>query len=148
MTFIAELRSSLLTLLTDPQNLIGGNLLGTYTDLKKKTIPAIWTGNTPESFEVKGLECVISIVPEVSSFMAAGNNNANAHLIEIHTIYLVQHSAPFTLGEAMTRIARWCPEAEMTRQSYDDNLDILEQVVVSVKRYVRHKAIGRVSYKA
>lgn len=149
MTFISELRSTLLTLLSDPSNLIGGNILGTYTDLKQKTIPAIWVGNTPETFIVSGLECVISLVPEISSLTAANPSNANVHLIEIHTVYLVQHSSPNNLNEAMVRIARWCPEAEISRQqSYDDNLDILEQVVVNIKRYVRHKAIGRISHRA
>ncbi len=145
MTILSELRASLQKLLTDPDNLIGGNILGTYTDQKKKVTPAIWVGNTPELFVVKGLECVLAIAPEVYSFRAAGNRNI--HSCEEYTIYLVQHSAPNTLVEAMSRISRLFPEAEMSRQLYDDNLDILEQVVVTLKHYVQHKALGRVYYK-
>lgn len=62
----AELAQVIERVLTDPDNKIGGNLLGTYTYENDVVLPAITVGNPGGVIKAEGLEVVIPLMPSTS----------------------------------------------------------------------------------
>lgn len=138
------LKKDLLEVLTDPRGICDppGNLLGTYTDKSKNVTPAIFVAPVPESYAAAGLECVISLVPEVNSFVTHGYRYV--HREEEHTVYLIQHpNHKHTLPQAVERLSLWSPSMQAFMLPYSDSLDIISQAVIKLKTFELKESLTR-----
>jgi hypothetical protein len=64
LSYPAYLRGRIEYLLADPDNLLGGNLIGTYSSqTTNEELPAIWVGDPPQRFIISGLEVIIQKIP-------------------------------------------------------------------------------------
>jgi hypothetical protein len=58
-----HIKESVAAVLIDAENAIGGNILGTYTNKSKKTIPAACVGSRPTGWSCSGLELLVGLLP-------------------------------------------------------------------------------------
>jgi hypothetical protein len=59
-----QMKTALTELFTDPNNKVGGNILGTYTLPGGSVVPAIGNGQVPDDWAVTGVEAILPIVEQ------------------------------------------------------------------------------------
>lgn len=57
-----QMKTALTQILTDPDNKVGGNILGTYTLPGGSVVPAIADEQVPDDWEVHGVEAILPII--------------------------------------------------------------------------------------
>lgn len=117
----AELRDVLKTLLE--------NELGTYTTAGGTELAAIRLGEPPSDYVASGLECRISVMPDITQIPAYGRGA----LDESHRVRLVMHNGDeATQLKALRRISSRWPDVSFSEIPANEQMGILAQHVVTI----------------
>jgi hypothetical protein len=148
-SYPTHLRDKIETLLTDPDNRLGGNLLGTYQSGGRDSEPAIRVGDPPRRFSNSGLEVVILALPTEQSFEQVSNPDGygRTYVTGKQQFVLIQHrdtavgseldeqeyTAGSTIVEANYRLARWLHCGSGRYSPQDDSRSLKEQIIYTVE---------------
>lgn len=148
LSYPSYLRNRIWTLLADPDNDLGGNLLGTYTTKGNKTYDSIWVGDPPMSFVVSGLEVIIQRIPPRRSGLQLANpeGQGQVKLSGLQVVTFRQHPFKATnntddemeqvelenIEAADDRMIRWLAQFESNAMPMDDDPKLIYEVTYTI----------------
>lgn len=139
-----HIQEVLMKLLGDPDDKLGGSLIGNYLYESGLVEPAIAIGNPPNNIDIQGLECLLPLFPDTSTYWTT----TSVHSEETWDILLVQRPPPegqfFTLPAAVDRLRRFFVSSEGVYTPQDDVFGSYPQYRLTFKRSDLRPIINKV----
>lgn len=141
-----ELLDVLTNLLVDPENKIGGNLLGTYTYESGESGPAIAVGTPSDDIQVIGLECNIPLVADATTEWAGvsvlSQESWDVSLIQRETAITAEgYPESPKLPAAVDRLKRFLVSSEGVYLPADDLLETYPQYRITFPNWALKNVI-------
>lgn len=138
-----KLRNIIEQLLVDPENKLGGNVLGVYRYESGLVEPALAVGNPPNDIEIEGLECQLPLFPDTRTEWTT----VAVHSEETWDIILIQRNgtddpSPM-LPAAVDRLRRFFVVSEGVYTPQDDILGSYPQYRLTFQISDLHPIINK-----